>query len=305
MLQWTTLHAREYGRVEQRRHFANHALLGGLAPWVVEVLAQQNDTAAWTTESLVGGRSNDVGIFQRIVEQSGNNQTCWVSHVNHQQCSHLVGDGTHTGVIPVAAICAGTTDDEFWLFAKSHFFHHIIVNETVAFSHIIFAVVEHHTREIHWATMREVSAHCEVEAHKLVARFQASQEHCHIGLCARVRLHIGIFSTEQFFDALDSNVFALVNALATAVIAMARIAFGILVGEATAHSFHHLRANEVFTCNQFHTFVLALIFLLDNVEDFVVLVHSLNCVICYVLGLILFFFFCTLQPNLPKRSPSV
>ena len=79
--------------------------------------------------------------------------------------------------------------------------------------------------------MRKVSAVSEVEAHEGVAWLKHCEQYCSIGLCARVRLHVGIFSAEEFANTVDSELFYLVNNAATAVVALAGIALGILVGE--------------------------------------------------------------------------
>ena len=123
--------------------------------------------------------------------------------------------------------------------------------------------------------MREVTAVVEVHTHEGVARLQDGQQNGSIGLCARVRLHVGIFGSEQFADAVDGQLLHLVNHLAAAIIAMAGVALGILVGQIRAHGLHHLVAHKVLTGNQLHAFQLALMLFLNQLEDFVVSFHVL------------------------------
>jgi len=86
----------------------------------------------------------------------------------------------------------------------------------------------------------------QVQAHELVARVEHGQEDSCVGLCARVGLYVGPFGSEYLFDAVDGDLFALVHHFATAVVALAWVAFGILVGEAGAHGLHDLVTYEVF-----------------------------------------------------------
>ena len=116
----------------------------------------------------------------------------------------------------------------------------------------------------------------EVHAHEGVAAVEAGEEDGHVGLCAAVGLHVGPASTVEFFGALDGDGFALVNNLTAAVIALAWITFGILVGHHAAHGFHHLVADEVFGCNQLNTFGLAIAFLLDQIKNFGVSFHEIQ-----------------------------
>ncbi len=46
-----------------------------------------------------------------------------------------------------------------------------------------------------------------------------------------MRLYIGIFRTENFLDAVDCQLLGLVHYLAAAIITVAGIPFGILVGK--------------------------------------------------------------------------
>ena len=86
-------------------------------------------------------------------------------------------------------------------------------------------------------------------------------------------LHVGIFSTEELLDAVDGKILGLVNALASAIVAVAGITFGILVGEAASHSLHYLLADEVFTSDKLDAVELTLMFFLNNVEQYLVSFH--------------------------------
>jgi len=72
-------------------------------------------------------------IFQRIVKESGGNQPCGVSHVNHEHRSHPVCYGTHPGIIPFPGICRSSAHDQSGLFAKCNLLHHVIVDPTGLF----------------------------------------------------------------------------------------------------------------------------------------------------------------------------
>ena len=50
-----------------------------------------------------------------------------------------------------------------------------------------------------------------------------------VGLRARVRLHVGVVGAEQFLGTLDGQRLDVVDVLAAAVVALARIALGVLV----------------------------------------------------------------------------
>ncbi len=72
-----------------------------------------------------------------------------------------------------------------------------------------------------------------------------------------MRLHVGMFRAKKFLDPLAREIFYDVGKLASAVIALAGVAFRIFVGEHGTGSLKHSLADEVFGSDQLQAFVLA------------------------------------------------
>ncbi len=119
----------------------------------------------------------------------------------------------------------------------------------------------------------------EVETHEGVARLQAGEEDGHVGLCAGVRLHIGVLCIEEFAEAVDGQLLDLVDDFATAVVTGAGVAFRILVGADAAQGFQHLVADKVFGSDELDAFTLALFFLADQIGYLNVLFHIGWCIV--------------------------
>ena len=77
-------------------------------------------------------------------------------------------------------------------------------------------------------------------------------------------LHVGILGAEQFLHSVAGQVLDHVNYPAPAVIAVARVAFGIFVGQARAHGAHDVVADKVFRGDQFDALELTLVLELDE-----------------------------------------
>ena len=137
MLQRSALLAGEHGTVEQLTHHLGYALGSLQTPWVFKVFAHQDDTATRTAECLVGGRGHDVCILDRVVKQAGCNKACWVCHIHHEQCAHLVGNLTHALVVPFTAVGRTTTNDELGLVLHGKLLHLVIVYTTGLFVEVI------------------------------------------------------------------------------------------------------------------------------------------------------------------------
>ena len=183
MLQRTALLAREYGRIQEHAHLLHLALLGSQAPRILEVLTHEDDTATRTTQGLVGGRSNDVGILQWVVEQSGCNETGWVSHINHQEGAHLVGNLAHAGVIPLTAVGATATDNQLRLVLQRQLLHLVVIHTARLLVQVVTDRVVEDARSVDVATMREVTAVVEVQSHKSIAWLQYGEQNGCVGLC--------------------------------------------------------------------------------------------------------------------------
>jgi hypothetical protein len=80
-----------------------------------------------------------------------------------------------------------------------------------------------------------------------------------------VRLDVGILRAEELLRALDGEVLGDVDERAAAVIALARIALGVLVGERRALRRQHRHARVILRGDQLDMLLLALIFLPDGV----------------------------------------
>ncbi len=59
-------------------------------------------------------------------------------------------------------------------------------------------------------------------------------------------LHVGVLRAEELLCAVDRQLLDFIGVLATAVVALARIALGVLVGEDGAHGFEDRFGDEVF-----------------------------------------------------------
>ena len=76
-------------------------------------------------------------IFDRVVEQSGGDQTCRMRHVDHQQSPDLVGDFTHPLIIPFAAVSRCPADNHFGFVLQSEPFHGIVVDRPGLFGEFV------------------------------------------------------------------------------------------------------------------------------------------------------------------------
>ena len=143
----------------------------------------------------------------------------------------------------------------------------IHVDDLVLAPHRVMRGLEPFAGHVDGRAVGEMAAGGEIEAHEGIAGLQQRQKHRLVHLAAGVRLHIGEARAEQFLGAIDRQRFHHVDPFAAAVIAVARIAFGIFVGQHRALRFQHRAADDVFRRDQLDLVALPAEFAPDRGGD--------------------------------------
>ena len=100
-----------------------------------------------------------------------------------------------------------------------------------------------------------------------VARLQQREVDGGVGRGARVRLHVGEAGAEERLDPVDGELLDHVDVLAAAVVALARVALGVLVGEHRALRLHDGDRREVLRGDHLQRGLLAVQLLLHRGVD--------------------------------------
>ncbi len=99
--------------------------------------------------------------------------------------------------------------------------------------------------------MGQVTAVGQVHAQDGVSGFEQGEVDRHVGLGAGVGLHVGIVGAEELLGPFDGQALGHVHILAPAVVALVRVALGVLVGQHAALGGHHGPTGDVFRCDEF------------------------------------------------------
>src|SRR5215469_3069229 len=100
------------------------------------------------------------------------------------------------------------------------------------------------------------------------ARLERCEEYRLVRLRAGVRLHIGGLGAEELFHAVDGERLSDVDILAATVVALAGIAFRVLVGELRPLRLQYRGARVVLRCDQLEMLFLAKILRRDRLGEF-------------------------------------
>ena len=112
--------------------------------------------------------------------------------------------------------------------------------------------------------MGQVAAAVEVHAHEHVAGLAQREIDGDVGLAAGVRLHVGVLRAEELAGPAARDVLDHVDVLAAAVVALAGITLGVLVGQPAADCLHDGGRGEVLTGDKLYVVALTAELLLHH-----------------------------------------
>ena len=141
------------------------------------------------------------------------------------------------------------------------------IDQVVVRPHAILNGVEPFARHGRPGAMSEVAARIEAHSHDSVARLGQRQHDRAVRLRARVGLDVGEAAVEQLLGPLDRQRFHRVRWSAALIVAAARIAFRIFVGEDRALRLQHGAADDIFGRDQLDLGLLAGQLGLDRLGD--------------------------------------
>ena len=190
-----------------------------------------------------------------------------VRHVGHHRRADALRDFADAREIDDARIGARADHDHLRLVLVGQPRKLVVIDALVVFAHAVRNDRVELAREIQRMAVGEMPAVREVHPEHGVARLQQREIHGHVGLRARVWLHVGVLGAEQRLRAIDRERFGDVDELAAAVVALAWIAFGVLVRQHRACRFEDGAADEVFRRDQFEAVVLPALLVAHGLRD--------------------------------------
>jgi hypothetical protein len=168
-----------------------------------------------------------------------------VRHVDHEQRADLVGDRAEALEVEEARVGRPAGEEQLRPplardRATSSMSMPVVVGRHLVRRHVVEAA-----RHVDLHAVAEVAAVREREAHDRVARLQQRVVDGGVGLRARVRLDVRVLGPEQRLRAVDRELLDHVDVLAAAVVALARVALGVLVVQHAALALEDRLRHEV------------------------------------------------------------
>ncbi len=191
-----------------------------------------------------------------------------VGHVDNQVRAHLVRDGAHAREVELARVGAAAAHDHLRLLAQGGRFQLVVIHGLSVAAHLVADHAVELAGEVELVAVSQVAAVRQVQAQEGVAGIHQRHIRRGVGLRAGVRLHVGVFGPKDLLGAVARQVLHHVGELASAVVALAGIALGVLVGEDGAGRLQHRAADKVLRGDHLQPLVLAHDLMLDLAGNF-------------------------------------
>ena len=193
-----------------------------------------------------------------------------VGRVEEEEGADLVGDGAERRRVDDPRVGRGAGHDHLGAVLEGEVAHLVEVDALVAGGHAVGHEPVEATRGVDRRPVGEVSALIQAEAEHGVADLEGGEVGGHVGVGAGMGLHVGVLGAEERSGPLTGEVLDAVDHLVAAVVALAGVALGVLVGEHRAGGAEHGRRREVLAGDQLDGRVLPFDLLVDQAEQHVV-----------------------------------
>ena len=221
------------------------------------VLLGQDHAGAGAAEGLVHGGGHDVGRGDGRRVQARGDQAGEVGHVGPQLRANLVGDGAERVEVQVARVRGPAGDDDVRLLRQRLLADLVHVDAHGVGVDAVGADLVELAGEVQLHAVGQVAAVGQVQAQDAVAGVDQRVQHRGVGLGAGVRLDVGEFGAEELLGAVAGEVLDDVDVFAAAVVAAARVAFGVLVGQHRTLRLQDGAGDEVLAGDHFQGVALA------------------------------------------------
>jgi hypothetical protein len=203
-----------------------------------------------------------------VREHAAGHQAREVRHVDHQERAHAVGDLAEPGEVDGPRIGRAARDDHLGFLRQGDLGRLVVVDDLVLGPDGVGHGAEPLARLVDVLAVGQVAAGRQVHAHEGVARAHGGHEDRLVRLAAGMRLDVGEGRPEQRLGAFDGQGLGDVHHLAAAVVALARVALGVLVGQHAALRLQHRPGDDVLGRDQFDLILLSGLFAGQHLGQF-------------------------------------
>ncbi|KAH3660301.1 hypothetical protein OGAPHI_006887 [Ogataea philodendri] len=251
-------------------------LLSGLWIHGSNTLSEENHSTTWTSQGLVGGGGDNIGVLEWRWNHACCYQTGDVSHVNNKIGTNLVCDLSHSLVIDQSAVSRSTSNQNLWSVQNGGLFQHIVVDDSGLKVHSVWHGLEiggncRNLSGVCLVTMGKMASVRKIQSHQSLMRLHDGLVNLQVGWRSRKRLNIHTpfvcIKVESFQSSGLTEQLHSVDVLVTTVVSGTRVTLGVLVAHWRSQGIKHSSRGEVLRSNQNNRVSLSFDLILDDGGD--------------------------------------
>ena len=196
----------------------------------------EDDAASRPAKGLVVGRRDERAVRHGGGVHAGGDQPGNVRNVRQQRAADLRGDLAEGLEVDGPRVGRRAADDQVRAQVARLATDLLHVDALRLRVHAVAERLVEAPGDVDLHPVGQVPAVVELHAEDLAARLEAGQVHRDVRAGAAVRLDVGVFGSEQLLGAVDAQLLDVVDVLVAAVVALAGVALGVLVGQDRAES---------------------------------------------------------------------
>lgn len=254
-----------------------HDVLASLVG-AADTTTEEDHGTTGTTQGLVGGGGDDIGVLEGRGDDTGSNQTGDVGHINDEVGTDLVGDLAHALVVDQTAVGGGTGNQALGAVHLGVLLQGVVVNDTglqvdtvgeglevggdsrdpsryMLKTHLRGERVDEYSLlSGGLVTVRQVTTVGEVKTHQATVGRHQSLVNLQVGGGARQTLDVDTPLGGVKVEGLESTVLASdlngIDVLVTTVVTGTGVALGVLVGHGGTQGLEDSVGGEVLRGDQ-------------------------------------------------------
>jgi len=278
----TTLVTREDGEVNLVLEVVE-SLLARLGVDGADTLAEEDHGTTGTTEGLVSGGSDNVGVEERGGNDTGGDETRDVGNINDEVGTNGVSNLAHALIVDEAAVRRGTGNENLGAEELGILLELVIVDDAGLEIHAVGHGLEvgRDSRDFPsrgLVTVAQMATVGKVKTHESAVRRHDGLVNLEVGRAARQALDVDAPLRRVEVEGLKGTLLAqkldLVNVLVAAIVASAGETLGVLVGHGGAEGIKDGAGSDVLRGDEDDGLALALNFVLHDLSNLRVGVHE-------------------------------
>ena len=234
-----TLNPWHHRAVNDFRPFLEFALGGRDAAVIFLIGTNKNHATTGPPERLMRCRRRKICNLDWARMLADRHKACNMCHIYHEICTNLVCNAPEFVKVDNSRIGRCPCNNQLWPVLERQLLNLSVIDGFRIAAHAVAHDIIHLPGKRNRSTVRKVATVRKVHSQNCISWIEGSKQDAHVGLASGMWLDIGMVRAKELFRSVSGQIFGYIDKFAAAIVALAWIAFRILIRKHRAHCFHY------------------------------------------------------------------